>query len=68
MILDPHVSEELFGSEVGMGGIVLVEGVDGNSCRRRPCGLGEPGPEGIVGGIADADPIDRTEDDGLTGP
>ena len=31
MIFDPHVSEELFGSEVGMGGVVLVEGVDGNS-------------------------------------
>ena len=31
MILDPHVSEELLGSEVGMGGVVLMESVDGDS-------------------------------------
>lgn len=65
--IDLEFLDEFFGGEVAAGGVVLMEGVDGDSFGGGAGGFGEGGAESVVRFIGDADPIDCAEHDGLFG-
>ena len=61
------IEEQSLGGEIAGGGVVLMEGVDGDAFGNRSgCGS-ECFAEGIVAFVTDADPVDGTEDDWLPG-
>jgi hypothetical protein len=65
--IDLEFLDEFFGGEIAAGGVVLMEGVDGDSFGGGAGGFGESGAEGVVCLIGDADPIDCAEHNGLLG-
>ena len=59
--------EDVLGGAVGDGGVVLVEGMDGDA---GPCRAGrrrQQVTEGVMGLVGDPDPVDGGEDDGVAG-
>ena len=56
--------EDLFGGEIAVGGIVLVEGMESDAAGVGSGGFGEAFAKGVVAFVGDADPIDGAKDDG----
>ena len=62
---DSQFPQEAFSGEVAAGSVVLVERMDGDALAGRAGGLGQCIAKRIVTAIPNADPVDRTQDNGL---
>ena len=59
--------KEALGGKVAAWGVMLMEGVDGDAVRGGASSFGEGEAEGVVAFVGNADPVEGTEDDGISG-